>query len=65
MEERSWILWKYRVWNESKDMREKERKKKEENRKEKKMKEERVSGWFIESLLLVDCGTRNVRGTAG
>lgn len=65
MEERSWILWKYRVWNESKDMREKERKKKEENRKEKKMKEERVSGWFIESLLLVDSGTRNVRGTAG
>lgn len=46
-------------------MREKERKKKEENRKEKKMKEERVSGWFIESLLLVDCETRNVRGTAG
>lgn len=37
----------------------------EENGKEKKMKEERVSGWFIESLLLVDCGTRNVRGTAG
>lgn len=36
-----------------------------ENGKEEKLKEERVSGWFIESLLLVDCGTRNVRGTAG
>ena len=46
-------------------MREKEEKGGKENGKEKKMKEERVSGWFIESLLLVDCGTRNVRGTAG
>lgn len=42
-----------------------EKKGKREWEREKDEGRKRVSGWFIESLLLVDCRTRNVRGTAG